>query len=174
MIDLLKRHRSQPSRPTVASWSRHLDQCWKLAYRVEDVSAQRALQNLSRLLGWQPSKSRQEANNLITWLLQDNPDDALGPVARMLFGNAVGASRELNDRRQAAAVLAEDVNLDEFLQNTEPFILSTLAFQILRLWWPESDQQSERPARPILPKLIYAVVAAFAILCGFSGPFHAR
>lgn len=165
------RSRPQSSRPTIADLVEALRPVLEVGVPAEGPSSQSAFTSFGRLLGLPPGKSRQEANKLMTELLQDYPDDTLAPAARMLFGNAVGSPELLSERREKAADLVDDVNLSAFQQNTEPFILSTLAFQILRMGWPEQGRQSEWTPSPAWPKVGYLVAITLIILCGFSDSF---
>ena len=147
------RSRPQSSRPTIAELIEALRPVLEAGVPAEDPQTQSAFVNLGRLLSLPPNKSRQEINRLITELLQEYPDDALAPAARMLFGYTVGSPKLLSKRREEAANLLEGVDLTAFQQNTEPFILSTLAYQILRMEWPEQGRQSEWTPSPIWPKI---------------------
>lgn len=99
-------------------------------------------------------------DELVARLLVHNPDDELGPAARVLFGLAPGTrGRNLTSRRAAAAATI-DREGEHFRKRIEPQILRALAWQLHR------DSQNYSPRDPASPPPLEASGATPTIRVG--------
>src|ERR1700733_646922 len=94
---------------------------------------QSSLQDLRRMFEWpdEADKAAEEASKLVRSLLAVFPDDNVAPAAKILFGETK-LSGTLTERR-ALAARKLNIDPDSFITNFEPYIVNTLAEQLLQL-----------------------------------------
>ena len=112
-----------------------------------------SLQDLRRMFEWpdEPDKVAEEANKLVRSLLAVFPDDNVAPAAKILLGETK-RSGTLSERRTLAARKL-NIDVESFITNFEPYILNTLAEQLLQLVSQPDRRPQDRAPSYLAPKI---------------------
>lgn len=142
---------------------------------IDADEAPSSLDDLRELFGWpnDPDKCADEANKLIRRLLEVFPDDNVAPAAKILFGETRRSAETLQERRLLAAEKL-NIEINAFITNFEPYILNTIAEQLLQLI-AQPDQKPEDRARAYLAPKIGSIVALLLLgLAASQNWFHVK